>query len=250
MTLASPEEHEMMDLKKTARMAGFIYLVVVVTGVFSLIYVPSHIFAGGDASATIRNIVANDRLFRLGIVVELIAHTVFLLLPFALYKLLSPLGRNAAVLMVAFAVVSVPIDFIINLNKLDVLSLLSGADYLQALTTDDLHARVMMLLHSYDNGILVSKIFWGLWLLPFGYLVFKSGFLPRILGILLMLGCFGYLIDFVGEALFPGYSETAVARFIRLPAAFGELGICLWLLIVGATEPKRNVGQLLQGVRQ
>ena len=151
-----------MDLKKTARMAGLLYLVIVMTGIFSLIYVPSHIIVAGDAAATVRNIVASNRLFRLGIVVELMAHTVFLLLPFALYKLLSPVNKDAAVLMVAFAVGSVPIDFVININKLDILSLLSGADYLRAFTTDDLHARVMLSLDSYDNGILVSKIFWGL----------------------------------------------------------------------------------------
>ncbi len=232
-----------MDLnKKTARTAGFLYLIVVVTGIFHLVYVPSQITVKGDASSTVSNIVASESLFRLGIVAGLICYTVFLLLPFALYKLLSPVGRNVAVLMVAFAVVSVPISFVNMLNKLDILSLLSGADYLQALTTDQLHARVMLSLDAYSNGLLVSKIFWGLWLLPFGYLVFKSGFLPRVLGILLMMECFSYLIDFFGRALFPGYTVTAIASFVTLPASFAEIGTCLWLLIMGASEPTRSVG--------
>jgi hypothetical protein len=227
--------------KKIARTAGLLYLVVVVTGIFSLAYVPSQIIVPGDASATGSNIAASESLFRLGIVAGFICYTAFLLLPFALYKLLSPVGKNVAVLMVAFAVVSVPISFVNLFNKLDVLSLLSGADYLQAFTTEQLHAQVMLSLDAYRNGILVSQIFWGLWLFPFGYLVFKSGFLPRVLGILLMAGCFGYLIDVFGRALFPGYSETAIASFVTLPAAFGEIGTCLWLLIVGAREPKSPV---------
>ncbi|MEO6365091.1 MAG: DUF4386 domain-containing protein [Luteimonas sp.] len=177
--------------KAAARTAGALYLIVVVTGIFSLAYVPSQVIGHGDAATTVRNIMASEWLFRLGIVAGLICYTTFLLLPFALYKLLSPVGKHAAALMVALAVVSVPISFVNMLNKLDILSLLGGVGYLQAFTADQLHAQVMLSLDAYSNGLLVLKIFWGLWLLPFGYLVFKSGVLPRVLGILLMLGCFG-----------------------------------------------------------
>src|SRR5690606_12181167 len=112
-----------------------------------------------------------------------------------LYRLLSRFGQGAAVLMVACAVVSVPISFVNLLNRLDTLSLLSGAGYLQAFTAEQLNAQVMLSLDAYGNGVLVSEIWWGLWLLPFGYLVFTSGVLPRVLGVLLMMGCFGYLIN-------------------------------------------------------
>jgi len=227
--------------KKTARIAGLLYLIVVVTGLFSIIYVPSQITVQGDASATVSNILASKQLFRIGIVAGLICYTAFLLLPFALYKLLSQVGKGIAVLMVAFAVVSVPISFVNLLNKLHILSLLGEADYLQAFTVEQLHAHVMLSLDAYGDGILVSEIFWGLWLLPFGYLVFKSGYLPRVLGILLMMGCFGYLINFFGEALSPGYAETGIATFVSLPSALGEIGTCLWLLIVGVREPKSPV---------
>lgn len=226
---------------KTARAAGLLYLIVVLTGIFSLACVPSQIFVRGDALATVTNITSSESLFRLGIVAGFICYTAFLLLPFALYKLLSPAGTNIAVLMVAFAVASVPISFVNLLNMLDILSLLSGADYLQAFTTEQLHAQVMRSFDAYRNGLLASKIFWGLWLLPFGYLVFKSGFLPRVLGVLLMMGCFGYLTDFFGRALFPGYTETVIARFVTLPASLGEIGTCLWLLVMGAREPRSSV---------
>jgi hypothetical protein len=232
-----------VDLNKRARTAGLLYLIVWAAGAFSLLYVPSQTIVGGDASATVGRIVATESLFRLGIVVELIGYAIFMLVPFALYKLLSQVNRNAAALMVSFAVVSVPISFVGALHKLDILSLLSGANALRAFTTDQLNAQVLLSLHAYGNGILVSEIFWGLWLLPFGYLVFKSGFLPRVLGILLMLGCFGYLTDFFGQALFPAYSKALFAHLVRLPAAVGEAGACLWLLIMGAREPKHGAGQ-------
>ena len=224
---------------KTARTAGALYLIVVATMMFSLAYVPSQINVPGNAPATFNNIVAHESLFRLGIVSGLVGYIAFLLLPLVLYKLLQGVNRNAALLMVAFAVVSVPVSFVNMLHKFDVLTLLSGAEYLRAFTTEQLQAQAMLSLDAYGNGILVSKIFWGLWLLPFGYLVFKSGFLPKILGILLMLGCFGYLGDFLGRSLFPGYAETAIARFITLPASLGEIGTCLWLLIVGIRMPRK-----------
>lgn len=226
----------MQSNKRTARIAGLLYLIVVLTGIFSLAYVPSQIDTTGDAAATVRNIVAHEYLFRLGIVAGLICYTAFLLLPLALYRLLSPYGKQPAVLMVAFAVVSVPIAIAATLDKFEVLTLLSGADYLQAFGVEELQARVMWSLDAYGDGLLVTQIFWGLWLLPFGYLVFKSGILPRTLGILLMLGCFGYLINFTGRVLFPGYAESGIAGFVRLPAALGEMGICLWLLVMGARE--------------
>ena len=168
-------------LNRIARTAGVLYLIVVVTGIFSLIYVPSQFTVPGNALATVNNIVASEPLFRLGIASFVIEQIAFLLLPFALYQLLQQVNKNMAVLMVVFAVVSVPIAMVSIANKLDVLSLLDRAGYLQTCTTGQLNIMVMRSLNTYSNGILVTTTFWGLWLLPFGYLVFKSGFLPRAL---------------------------------------------------------------------
>jgi hypothetical protein len=220
--------------EKTARIAGLLYLVVVVTGMFSLAYVPSQITVRGSALATVNNIVAAESLFRLGIASELIQYTVWLMLPFVLYRLLHKVNGNAAVLMVALVIVSVPISFVNVAHKLDVLSLLGGAHTMPTLTRGELNAEMILSLDAYNNGLLIAKIFWGLWLFPFGYLVCKSGFLLRVLGILLMMGCFGYLIDFFAGLLVPGYTETVIPGFILLPASFGEIGICMWLLIMGA----------------
>ncbi len=219
---------------KIARTAGLLYLIVAVTGIFSLLYVPSQMIVRGDAFATASNILASESLFRLGIIIGLISSTAFLLLPFALYRLLEQVDKNVAALMVVLAVASVPISFVNLAHYLDALSLLSGADYLQAFTTDQLHALMYLSLKASGNGSLVSELFWGLWLLPFGYLVFKSGFLPRILGILLMIGCFGYLTEVFGRILFPvGYGAAGISNFIIIPSALGEVGTCLWLLIKG-----------------
>ncbi len=237
------EVNSASNRKQTARIAGVLYLIVVITGIVSLAYVPSHIDMQGDASTAVNNIIASELLFRIGIVTGLVCYTVFLLLPLALYRLLSSVNTNVAVLMVMFAVISVPISLLSVGNKLDIVSLLSGSDYSRAMAPALMHDQVMLALDRYRNGLLVASIFWGLWLLPFGYLVFKSGFLPRILGILLMVGCFGYLIDVFGSVIFSGYSKSAIADFATLPASLGEIGTCLWLLIIGTREPKQTRAQ-------
>jgi len=219
---------------KIARTAGLLYLIVVVTGIFAELYVPSQIIVRGDALATASNVLASESLFRVGIVIGLISSTAFLLLPFVLYRLLQEVDRNLAALMVVLAVISVPISLVNEVHDLDVLMLLSGADYLQAFTTEQLHAQVMLAIKASGNGARVAELFWGLWLLPFGYLVFKSGFLPRILGVLLMIGCFGYLADSFGHMLFPtAYAAAGISNFMIVPSALGEVGTCLWLLIKG-----------------
>ncbi|MBI3482125.1 MAG: DUF4386 domain-containing protein [Bacteroidetes bacterium] len=215
--------------KKTARVAGLLYLVVVLSGIFHLMYVPSKLFVKGDASATISNIIASETLFRLGILGGLICYTAFLFLPLVLYKLLSTVNKTYSVLMVTLAVVSVPISFVNMLNKFAVLTLISKASYLSSFQAQDLQTQILLHLDYYRNGNQLASVFWGLWLFPFGYLVFKSGVLPKLLGILLMAGSFGYVIDFIGGFIFSNYDATGISNFITLPADFGEIGTCLWL---------------------
>lgn len=225
--------------KKTARIAGFLYLIVVLAGIFSIAYVPSQLIVYDDPSLTLQNIAASELLFRSGIAAGYVCYVTFLLLPLVLYRLIGPINNPIAILMVAFAAISVPMSLANLINLLDILPLLREAEQLNVFTVEELQAQISILLDSYFNGILVSKIFWGLWLFPFGYLVFKSNFIPKILGILLMLGCFGYLIDVFGSTLFEGYSDTIMSNYITLPATFGEIGICLWLLIVGVRKSDR-----------
>ena len=222
--------------KKQARIAGLLYLIVVLTGIFSLMYVPSKLIVRDNASVTFNNILESETLFRLGIVAGIICYTAFLILPIVLYQLLNQVNKTYAVGMVALAVISVPLSLVNLLNKVNVLTLIDKAQYLQVIEADELQAQVLLYLDFYNNGIKIASVFWGLWLLPFGYLVFKSGFLPKILGICLMAGCFGYLTNFIGGFLFQNYAGLGIARFVSLPGSIGEIGICLWLLIIGIKD--------------
>ena len=232
-----PQQHGVGDFNKTAKIAGLLYLITVVTGLFGLMYVPSQISVPGNPSATIANIVASQSLYRFGIAAALVCYTVFLVVPLPLYRLLSPVGRNASALRMVFAVVNVPLALLSIAKKLDILSVLDRASRGPAIPSDQVQSQVMHSLDAYGNGMLIGQIFAGLWLIPFGYLVFKSGFLPRVLGALLMAGGFGYLITVFGHVLIPDYDHLPIANFDTLPAGLGEIGICLWLLIVGVKEP-------------
>lgn len=222
--------------KTTARIAGLLYLMVVLTGIFTLMYVPTKLIVWDNAPITFQNINANEKIFRLGIVSGLVCYIFFLFLSLVLYKLLKPVNENYAKLMVLFVFLSLPTFFINVQNELNILSLLNDPDYINLFSTEQIKSQVLIYLNQYDNGMSIVHIFSGLWLLPFGYLVFKSGFLPKILGILLMLGCFGYLINFTGYTLFKNYPELGISKFVSLPASIGEIGTCLWLLIIGVKE--------------
>ena len=210
-----------------ARVAGFLYLISMPFAIFSIMYVPSILIVPGDAATTANNIMASESLFRSGIVSSLINQMIFILLVLVLYKLLKPVNKNHALLMVILWLVGVPIAMLNELNQFAPLLLLSGADYLIALDADQLHAQMMFFLDLYGDGILIAQIFWGLWLFPLGYLVFKSDFLPRILGILLIIACFGYVIESFTIFLLPNFKGIALYTF------WGELLFPLWLLIKG-----------------
>lgn len=226
---------------QTSRITGILYLVVVATGMFSLAYVPSRLNVANDLQATIQNIIGSGTLYRLGIASFMVEQVAFLLLLLALYRLLRLVNRTMAVLMVALAATSVPISLNSLAHPLDVLSLLASVPSGDTVVPAHIQALVKGSLDAYRNGLLVASMFWGLWLFPFGYLVFRSGFLPRALGVLLMAGCFGYLVDVFGTLLVPRYVQLPVSDYATLPAAVGEIGTCAWLLLVG-TDRRADPG--------
>ena len=212
---------------RTARVAGFLYLLVFPMAFFSL-SVRDKLIVHGNAAATASNIMASEGLFRGGIVAWLLSQTIFIFLLMVLYKLLKPVNSRVALLMVVLLLVGVPIALINELNQFAALLLLSGAEYLSAINTDQLHAQVMFHLNLHQYGIYVAQIFWGLWLLPFGYLVFKSAFLPKIFGVLLMIGCLGHLTDVVAAVVFSNF-EVTLSGFTSI----GEFLLPLWLVVKG-----------------
>jgi len=224
--------------KKTARLAGLLYLIIVFFGIFYLRYAPSQLIVSGNLPATIGKIRASETLFRLSILAELIGGLFFLFLPLVLYRLFRGLNKTVATLMVIFASLSIVISYANLSNRFAVLTFISNADYLKTFSAAEIQTQISLHLDFYDNGMLMQELFWGLWLFPFGYLVFRSGFFPKFLGILLMTGCIGYVIDFAGSFLSPHYNDLNITRYITLPASVGELGTGLWMLIMGVKERK------------
>jgi len=226
--------------RQTARLAGFFYLIVIVTGLFSLMYVPSKLIVWENPALTFQNISSSAQLFRLSIASSIICYIAFTLLPLVLYKLLKAVDDRYAKLMAILALISIPISFINLQSRFSVLTIIEGTDYLKIFDLKQLQVQMMFLLSSYNKGLLIAQIFWGLWLFPFGYLVYKSGFLPKVLGIFLMLGCFGYVINVFGRTAIPHFSDNPISGYITLPATIGEIGTCLWLLLVGIRNKKVN----------
>jgi uncharacterized protein DUF4386 len=228
-----------------ARIAGLLYLILVPLGIFGVLYVPSALIVPADAATTARNIVASESLFRLSILTALAVQVINLLVVLLLYKLLKPVNRDLAALMVIFLLTGVPIAMLNELNQLAALRLAGGAAYLNGFSAEQLHALVPFFLGLHKDGVLIAEIFWGLWLLPMGWLVIRSGFLLKILGVLLILGCLGYLADSLTYFLFPAYA-AAVSPIATTPAGIAELLFALWLLIKGVNVEQWK-SRLLKG---
>ncbi|NQT64492.1 MAG: DUF4386 domain-containing protein [Candidatus Marinimicrobia bacterium] len=223
---------EELNPNKTARIAGFLYVLMIPLGLFGIMYVPTLLIVDGDAVTTTKNIMDNIGMFRLSIVTALIVQVIHISIVLLLYRLLKPVNKNIALLMVVFMLVSVPIAMLNELNRFAIPLFLSGAADLKVFTTVQLQALVPMLLDLHENGILIASIFWGLWLFPMGYLVFKSGFISKIPGVLLIIAGSGYLIDTFARLLSPNYGTTIIATIITV-TLYGELVFAIWLLIKG-----------------
>src|ERR1700736_3727977 len=221
--------------KKAARIAGAIYLSMVFTAPFTLLYVPGKLIVRGNATATADNIVAHETMFRLAILGDLFTHVIFISLGIAVYRLLSSVGKTWAMLMIVLVSVSAAVGFLDTLNNAAALILFRGADFLSVFDKAQLNALGYLFLRLHSEGIFMNELFWGLWLLPFGLLVFRSGFLPRFIGVWLTINCFGYVALCMIALLAPDYYDAAF-RWLQ-PVLFGELAIMLWLLIKGAKVP-------------
>ena len=222
----------MNSTKKAARVAGLLYFLISLPGVFCLLYIPSHFIVSGDGAATASKILASEFVFRLGIVSELIGFTGFIFVVRALYRLLVGVNKLQASLMQTLMLVSIPISLLNVLNEIAALTLMRGADFISVFDKPQRDALAMLFLDLHFQGIMVAQVFWGLWLIPFGILVFQSGFLPRILGVLLVIACFGYLAN----SLFAfGMLPHAISRVVG-QLTICELPIIFWLLIVGAKD--------------
>jgi hypothetical protein len=188
----------------------------------------------GDAAATAANITGSARLIRLSFVGDLVSAALFLLAAWALYVLLKPVNAGIALSFVLLNAAGTGVYALNLLNQLAALLLLSSADYLKVFQPDQLQALAMFFLNLHQNGFWIAQIFFAAWLLPLGYLVLKSGFLPRILGIIIVIHFVGWLSTFLQFFLFPSFQGlTSVTYPLGL---ISELGLTLWLLIKGVKE--------------
>ncbi len=217
----------MNSIQKTARLSGVLYLALAALSAFGLVLVPSMIIVPGDAAATASNIVSSESLFRLGFVSNLVAYAVNIFVALFLYKLLKPVNKGIASLMVLLILMGLAIGMLNELNQFTALLIL-GADHLTAFTAAQSQALASLFLGIYANGFTIAHIFWGLWLFPMAYLIFRSGFLPRVIGVLLVVAGLGYLVDFTLFFLFPDVT-ISVSDFTFV----GEVVLILWLLIKG-----------------
>jgi hypothetical protein len=222
----------MHPTKKAGRIAGAIYASMVFVGPFSLIYVPNKLIVRGDATATAANVLAHQTLFGLGIMADMAGAVIFISLAVALYRLLSGVSVPWALLLVGFAFVSAAVGFADTLNNIAALHLFRVGEFLSVLDQTQRNSLGMLFLRLHSQGIFMNEIFWGLWLFPFGLLVYRSGFLPRWIGVWLMINCFAYVILSPIALFFPAYYGTAFK--LAQPVLFGEIAIMLWLLFGGA----------------
>ena len=212
---------------KLARMTGILYFLVILTGVASEIMVHNFIIVPGDITTTVNHIIAYESIFRLGFVISLTRFAVFIFMVLALYKLLRPVNKDWSLVMVAFALVNISIGMVSLLFQYAAPLLLSSNGYSTLFTTDQWHAQVLFFINMQMLGDKASQIL-AVWLLPLGFLVYKSGFFPKILGVLMVIAGLGYVTDFLVFFLLPNLNWR-VAGF----AFLGELPFPFWLLIKG-----------------
>src|SRR5262249_39064050 len=198
----------MSSLSKNARVAGLLYILASVVGVVRLIYIPNRLFVFGNATATAGNVGAHESLFRFGIVSGLIAASLWLFVPLALYRLLRGVDHTLAVLMVILgSLMQVPLFFVDTVTDAAALLLARGGGFLAVFEKPQRDALARLFLDLHHQLDLANLIFAGLWLFPFGLLVYKSRFLPRLLGVWLILAGFAWLAFSVAGLLFPAYED-------------------------------------------
>ena len=227
--------------KKAARIAGFLYFIYFITSVIATLF-GNFVFV--DAPATLNTMIAHESSFRTGLVISLFSAVFFLLAAWALYVLLKPVNKNLALLFLLLNLGGFVIWCLSTLNLFAGLLFLSGADYLKVFQPDQLQAQAMLFVNLYKNGTVIAQIPYGIWLFPLGYLVFKSGFLPKILGIFLIADFFGQLIFVMQRFLLPGYA--AISYPCLVVGFIAELSLTLWLLIKGVKDQKLTLADGLK----
>lgn len=227
------------SIQKTARLAGLLYLVMSIIMVFGFLYAPRAFIVNGDPAATAHRIIEGERMYRITILASLVGQILFIIVALTLYQLFRDVDRWLARLMAVLVCVGVACDLVVLANRMAPLDLLIGNNFLSVFTRPQLEALSLGFLYLGGNLSVLLTSFWGLWLIPFGLLTIKSGFFPKILGILLMVAGIGYMVTCA--AFFVAPAQMNLIRQIMTPLYFGEVPIIIWLLVVGARTPQEEV---------
>jgi len=229
----------MTSPKRLARIAGFLYLLNGVTSGFAFAYVIGKVFVAGDAAKTTANVIANAGLVRFGVVVDLFQGTEWLFLAMTLYVLLKHAHQSAARMMVVLVALGAAIVCLNDVFQFESVHVATDSSYIAAFGTAGSSALVLLLLEIHHYGFLVAQIFFGLWLVPLGYLAYRSAMFPKVLGVALIVGGACYLVGMLAVFLVPDFGEK-INLLVTIPSAIAEISMLLFLLVIGVKTPKQN----------
>jgi hypothetical protein len=232
------EESTMTSPKRLARIAGVLYLLVFISGVFAQGFVLPKMYVAGDAATTAGNVVANSGLARIGVVADLFQATVLVFLGMTLYILLKHVHQSAARAMLVIVAIGSAIICLNDVFTFESVRVATESSYVAALGTAGSSALVLLLLDIQHYGFYIAQIFFGLWLVPLGYLAFKSGMFPKALGVLLIVGGACLLVEMLATFLVPDFGEATINVFVTIPSAVAEILMIGYLLVIGVKAPK------------
>jgi len=231
----------MASPKRLARIAGGLYLLVAIFSGFAFGYVLAKVYVPGDAATTAGNVVANSGLVRMGVVADLFQATVWVFLAMTLYILLKPVHQSAARAMVLLVAVGAAIVCLNDVFQFESVRVATDGSYAMALGAAGSSALVLLLLQIHHYGFLAAQIFFGLWLVPLGYLAYKSAMFPKALGVALIVGGACYLVGLLAVFLMPDFDfGEKINVFVTIPSAIAEISMVLYLLVIGVKTPKQN----------
>jgi len=228
--------------KRLARIAGVLYLLMGIFSGFALLFVYAKVYVPGDAGKTAGNLVANAGLVRMGVVADLVQATFWIFTAFTLYQLLKHVNKSAASAMVVLAAMGAGIVMLNEVFGFEALRVATGAVNLGSLGAAGSSGLALLLVDAQHYGLLIAQIFFGLWLVPLGYLAYKSGF-PRALGVLLIVGAACYLVDMLAAFLVPDFGK-AIHSYVTIPSAIAEVWMVVYLLVIGVNI-KKSDGRLV-----
>jgi len=219
-----------------ARNAGILYLLIIILGAVNQIFIRGRIIVSDDAVSTANNIMASQSLWRIGIAGDIIMHLFDIAIMLILYVLLKPINKNLTLIAVLFNVIQTAVLVLNKLNLVIPLLLLGNADYLQVIEPSQLYALSNLFLKAHDLGFSIGLIFFGFACLTYGYLIFNSGYFPKVIGILVLIAGLSYLMNSFTLILAPDYSGKILP--VLAFALIGELAFSLWLIVKGVNLQK------------